>query len=166
MEFVAEYLWDQRETYLPLSHPLGPKHKSILQAYFSSALLDRVKFVELRGKRVPRPSFYEQAAALGIANLPELTHMASLTFVDVIVFNDQLSDRALFHGLVHAAQFQILGLERYTDLFVRAFLRTRAHFNVPIETQAFTLESKFVSHPEAPFSVEDQIRLWARERRY
>jgi len=107
-----------------------------------------------------------EAQVLGIDNLPELTHMASLTFVDVIVFNDLIIERALFHGLVHAVQFQILGLERYTDLFVRAFLRTHAHFTVPLESHTFALESKFVLDPNRHFSVEEQVRLWLREGRY
>ena len=92
--------------------------------------------------------------------------MASLTFVDVIVFNDLIIERTLFHGLVHAVQFQLLGLERYAELFVRAFLRTRAHFSVPLETHAFALESKFAVSPTKPFSVEEQVRLWIREGRY
>jgi hypothetical protein len=92
--------------------------------------------------------------------------MSSLTFVDVIVFNDLLIDRALFHGLVHAVQFQILGLERYADRFVRTFLRTNAHFTVPLETHAFALESKFAVDPRKSFSVEEQVRLWLREGRY
>jgi len=92
--------------------------------------------------------------------------MASLTFVDVIVFSDLIIERALFHGLVHAVQFQILGVERYTDLFVRAFLRTNAHFTVPLETHAFSLASKFAVAPDRAFSVEEQVRLWVREGRY
>ena len=166
VECVSEYLKEQRETYLRASLPLTADQKKLLRPFFSTALLDRVRFLELHGKRIPLPAFYETAQAMGIANLPELTHMASLTFLDVIVFNEQRSDRALFHGLVHAAQFQILGLEHYTNLFVRAFLRTHAHFNVPLESQAFAMESKFVSHPEEPFSVEEEIRLWLSERRY
>ena len=125
-----------------------------------------MRFVELHGNRLPPPPFYDRAKSAGVANLPDTTHMASLTFVDVIVFNEEFSLRALFHGLVHAAQMQILGLERYTDLFVRSFLRTQAHFNVPLERQAFTLEAKFAAHPEGPFPVEEQVRLWLREKRY
>jgi len=166
VECVSEYLKEQRETYLRASQPLSTEQKKLLRPFFSAALLDRVRSLELHGKRIPLPAFYEKAQAIGIANLPELTHMASLTFLDVIVFNEQRSDRALFHGLVHAAQFQILGLEHYTNLFVRAFLSTQAHFNVPLESQAIAMESKFASHPEESFSVEEEIRLWLRERRY
>ena len=86
--------------------------------------------------------------------------------MDVILINDLIIERTLCHGLVHAAQVHILGLERYTDLFVRAFLRTNAHFTVPLETHAFALESKFAVDAQKAFSVEEQIRLWLREGRY
>ena len=163
---VADYLWKQREAYSHRSIPLTSRQRSVLEPFFSAAILDRVRTVELHGRRIAPPPFYMEARVLGIENLPELTHMASLTFVDVIVFNDLIIERALFHGLVHAVQFQILGLERYTDLFVRAFLRTNAHFTVPLESHAFALESKFVLDPGRHFSVEEQVRLWLREGRY
>jgi hypothetical protein len=92
--------------------------------------------------------------------------MSSLTFIDVIVFNDKLSERALFHGLVHAVQFEVLGLERYVELFVRGFFRTKLHIMVPLEAQAFALDSQFARCPEQSFCVEEQVRLWANQDRY
>ena len=166
VECVSAYLWEQREAFLRAGRFLNQDQKEAFRPFFSCSLLERVRLVELQGKRLPPPPFYAKAKSMGVANLPEMTHMSSLTFVDVIVFNEQVSQRALFHGLVHAAQMQILGLERYTDLFVRSFLRTQAHFNVPLERQAFTLEAKFAAHPSEPFPVEEQVRLWLRERRY
>jgi hypothetical protein len=163
---VSDYLRSQRETYFVSGAPLGPRQKEVLEPFFSPVLLDRVRTVELHGWRLPPPPFYPEARALGFDNLPALTHMSSLTFLDVVVFNDLIADRALFHGLVHAAQFQILGLERYADLYVRAFLRTNAHITVPLETQAFALESRFAVDSRTGFSVEEQVRLWVRERRY
>jgi len=163
---VIGYLRNQREQHFSSGAPLSTRHRETLQSFFSPALLEHVRTVELHGRRLPPPPFYLEARSLGIENLPELTHMASLTFVDVIVFNDLIIERTLFHGLVHAVQFHLLGLERYTELFVRAFLRTRAHFSVPLETHAFALESKFAVSPTKPFSVEEQVRLWIREGRY
>ena len=163
---VSEYLWNQREIHLASGAPLAPRQKEMLEPFFSPAVLDRVRTVELHGWPLPPPPFYPDAQALGFDNLPALAHMSSLTFVDVVVFNDLIVDRALFHGLVHAAQFQILGLERYADLYVRAFLRTGAHITVPLETQAFALESRFAVDPDKTFSVEEQVRLWVRDRRY
>lgn len=92
--------------------------------------------------------------------------MNSMTFLDVLVFNEQLTERSLFHALVHSVQFQVLGLERYTELFVRSFVNTRFHFLVPVEAHAFFLESKFARPAAETFSVEDQVRLWDKQNRY
>jgi predicted ABC-type exoprotein transport system permease subunit len=92
--------------------------------------------------------------------------MASLTFLDVVVVNERIADRALFDGLVHAVQFHILGLKRYSDLFVRGFLKTNAPFAIPLEAHALALASRFARNTTAGFSVEEQVRLWIREGRY
>jgi len=135
-------------------------------ALFSAALLDRVKIVALDGQRIPNPPFYEEYRALGFVNLPEVSHMNSLTFLDLVVFHEKVTERCLFHALVHSVQFEVLGLERYANLFVRSFVNTRFHFSVPLEAHAFSLESKFASAPASRFSVEDQVRLWAKQARY
>jgi hypothetical protein len=134
--------------------------------YFSPTLLDQVRIVELQGQRVAAPAVYAQARALGFDNLPEVTHMGSLTFLDVVVFNGTLTERALFHALVHAVQFQVLGLERYTELFVQSFVKTKAHFTVPLEAHVFSLESKFMRPSAERFSVEDHVFRWVTDGRY
>ncbi len=166
LECVSSYLREQRERYLQVAGPLSSEHKAFMWPYFSSTLLDRIRVVELQGARVPTPAFYAQARALGFDNLPELTHMDSLTFLDVVVFNEKLAERSLFHALVHAVQFELLGLERYTELFVRSFVKTKTHFTVPLEAHAFTLESKFARPALKRFSVEDDVRRWIEQDRY
>jgi hypothetical protein len=166
VEYVSSYLRDQRERYLPSAAPLSEQHRAVMRPYFSATLLDQIKVVELHGARIPNPPFYAEAKALGFVSLPDITHMNSLTFLDVVVFNEELTQRSLFHALVHAVQFQILGLERYTELFVHSFVNTRFHFRVPIEAHAFFLESKFARPGAERFSVEDQVRLWVKQNRY
>jgi hypothetical protein len=163
---VSSYLREQRDRYFASAVPLTMHQKALMWPYFSAAMLDRVKVVELNGARIPNPPFYDEARALGFVNLPEITHMHSLTFLDVVAFNERITERTLFHALVHAAQFEVLGLERYTELFVRSFVNTKLHFSVPLEAHAFSLESKFVGAPAHRFSVEDQVRLWMKEARY
>jgi hypothetical protein len=163
---LSSYLCEQREHYLQAAAPLSNHQKALMWPYFSSALLDRIRITELGGKRVPNPPFYQEYRALGFINLPEIAHMHSVTFLDVIVFNEKVTERTLFHGLVHAVQFDVLGLERYCDLFVRSFVNTKLHFSVPLEAHAFSLESKFAGTPAARFSVEDQVRLWEKQARY
>jgi hypothetical protein len=166
IERVASYLQEQRDHYVRSAIPLTNRQKAIMWPYFSAALLDRVRVVELNGERISNPPFYEEARTLGLVHLPEWTHMHSLTFLDVIVFNEKLTERALFHALVHAVQFEVLGLERYTELFVRSFISTKFHFSVPLEAHTFSLESKFAANPAERFSVEDRVRLWVRQNRY
>jgi hypothetical protein len=166
IECVSSYLQEQRDHYLPSAAPLSQQYRSSMSHYFSADLLDQIRVVELHGARLAYPRFYAEAKALGFANLPDITHMNSLTFVDVLVFNEVLTERSLFHALVHAVQFQILGLERYTELFVRSFVNTRFHFLVPMEAHAFFLESKFARPASEKFSVEDQVRQWVQQSRY
>ena len=163
---VSTYLRQQREHYLPRAIPLSNPHKASMWPYFSTTLLDQVRVVELQGQRVPPPPFYAEARSLGFDNLPEITHMDSLTFLDVVVFNEALTERSLFHALVHAVQFQILGVERYTELFVQSFLRTRTHFTVPLEAHAFALTSKFLRPSREKFCVEDYVHRWVNDDRY
>ncbi len=163
---VCTYLRQQREHYLPASRPLIHEHKDLMRPYFAPTLLDHIRFVELQGERVTPPDFYAEARALGFDNLPEITHMDSLTFVDVVVFNEVPSERSLFHALVHAVQFQILGVERYTELFVQSFLRTGTHFTVPLEAHAFALTSKFLLPSREKFSVDDHVLRWVNDDRY
>ena len=163
---VSDYLRQQRGHYLPAAQPLSNQHKARMWPYFSPTLLDQIRFVELKGQRVPAPDFYAAARAKGFDNLPEITHMDSLTFIDVVVFNEELTERSLFHALVHAVQFHLLGVERYTERFVRSFLKTRTHFTVPLEAHAFSLTSKFMLTTPQTFSVEDQVVRWLIDGRY
>jgi hypothetical protein len=163
---ISSYIREQRDRYFPSGIPLSAQRKAIMQPYFSPALLGRIRVVELEGVCIPNPPFYSRVKELGFSNLPNFSQMESLSFVDVAVFNERITDSTLFHGLVHAVQFQILGLQRYSDLLVRGFLRTNAHFAVPLEAHAFALESKFARNGSAGFSVEEQVRLWIREGRY
>jgi hypothetical protein len=163
---VRQYLHDQRKECRPQGLPLSADQCRTMTPFFSPTLLAGIRIVELRNHRVPNPPFYAEAKALGLKNLPELTHMASLTFEDVVVFPTEITDRRLFHALVHAVQFSVLGFERYTEFFVRSFVRTRSHVSVPLEMHAFSLELKFAENPGKPFSVEEMVRLWTNQGRY
>jgi hypothetical protein len=166
VQYVCAYLREQREHYFAAARPLGKPHRTAMRPYFSAQLLDQIRIVELEGRRISTPSFYADARALGFDNLPQVTHMDSVTFLDVVAFNDQLTERALFHALVHAVQFYVLGVERYTELFVQQFVRTKNHFNVPLEAQAFSLASKFMRPARERFSVEDQVLRWVHDGLY
>jgi hypothetical protein len=166
VEWLSSYLRVQRQHYSASARPLDPQPKSAMAPYFSAALLDRVRIVELEGSRVAVPEFFAQVRARGFDNLPDIPHMESLTFIDVVVFNEKLTERGLFHALVHSVQIEVLGLDHYAELWVLGFLKTRAHFTVPLEVHAFSLTSKFLRPAPEKFSVEDEVLRWAADRRY
>jgi len=163
---VSHYLHEQREQFRPDGRPLSENHRVTMTPFFAPALLDKIRIVALEGRRISNPPFYAEARAQGLNSLPEFTHMASLTFEDVVVFHGDIAARTLFHALVHAVQFEVLGLKRYTELFVRGFLRTRSHISVPLEAHAFTLESKFAGDPAQTSSGEEKVSLGSNQPRY
>ena len=165
VDWVSTYLQQERDYYLPVAGPLSNLCRFRMRQYFAPSLLERVRVIELHGARVRVPEFFAQVRALGFEP-PEVTHMDSVTFLDVVAFNQALSERALFHALVHAVQIDMLGLHRYAELWVRGFLRTRTHFTVPLEVHAFSLTEKFLQPAAESFSVEDHVLRWILDDRY
>lgn len=165
VEWLATYLQQQRVHYFPVSEHLSSQHRIMMAPYFAPALLNGVRVIELHGARVAIPDFFTQVRAAGFEP-PEVSHMDSLTFSDVVVFNQQLTLRALFHALVHSVQIQTLGLERYAELWVQSFVRNRTHFTVPLEVHAFSLASRFLNPLAERFSVEEQVLRWRDDGRY
>lgn len=163
---VLLYLQVQREIYYPVGCPLSAECKSELEGFFSPTLLDRVRIVELKERKVANPWFYEEARAKGIENLPDISHKVAVTFLDVVVFNQKMTARDLFHGLVHAAQVKLLGLERFAELFVLGFLHSRSYFLIPLKAHAFALDTRYSENPRARFSVDEEIRRWHTQGRY
>jgi len=163
---VSEYLQEQRDSYFPGGSPLSDHHRSQMERFFKRELLRKVRVLQVEGRQIPEPPCYARARAMGIQNLPSLKHLDSLTIVDVLVFTGPINERELFHALVHAAQVEALGLARYTDLYVRGFLQFNRAFLIPLEAQAFALDTRFATNPEQAFEVEEEIRNWIRDGRY
>jgi hypothetical protein len=156
-KIFTNYLREERERYYSLGKPLKPEIKGFLERFFEPALLSQVRVHMLAGARIPNPPFYQQAQAMGLRNLPDITHQTSLTFLDVLVFNERVTERALFHALVHAVQFQVLGVERYAPLFLQGFLRTQSYFLIPMKAHAFALDCRFAENRTRGFCVETEI---------
>lgn len=83
---AADSLRAQRELFRPNGLPLDKGHRQAMRPFFSDAVLDQARIVSLEGKRVPNPPFYVEARAAGIKDFPDVSHIASLTFEDVLVF--------------------------------------------------------------------------------
>ena len=166
VDSLTKYLREGKELYSQGGQELCKERRLKLMSFFAPVLLNDVRTVELADRRIANPGFYVQAKARGCADLPDITHMASVTFVDTIVFHGPVEERTLFHELVHATQIQLMGLKRYAEYFVRGFLRTGSYFMVPLKAHAFELDARFAKNPLAPFSVVEEVWKWAEEYRY
>jgi hypothetical protein len=163
---VAKYFRQEREVYFRASELLPTEWRTAVQPYFSKSLLESVRVVVLKGARIPPPPFYSEAIALSGGSFPDFVHLASITYVDIIVFHDEITARTLFHGLVHATQMAVLGFDRYAELYVRGFVRERSWIAIPMEVQAFQLDTRFAMSPAEAFSVEEEVKSWAKQGQY
>jgi hypothetical protein len=80
---------------------------------------------------------------MGFSNLPQFSHMAAVTFQDVVVSHEPFSDGLLFHELVHVEQYRQLGISRFAALYVRGFLTGGGYDGIPLESNAYLLGSRF-----------------------
>lgn len=166
---IAEVIANVRqrqEIYLPRSVPLTTEQKQAVHAFFPQQVLNEVRALELKDERVPNPPYHERASKRGYRLMLDFRHMPDLTHPQLMIFQEKLSPRLLFHALVHVMQYAVLGLETYLDLYVRAFMQMGSYPSVPLEAQAFRLDQRYTENPSSVFSVEDEVRQWADQGKY
>jgi hypothetical protein len=131
---AIDYIHAQRDRYLPWSSPLCAEQTAVLRPFFKSRWLRSCSGFEPHERgELPRG--------------PMLQH---------------ITNRALFHGLVHTIQGEGIGVERAIELNVRSFLKTRRQVTNPRFAHAFQLDHRFVHSPASAFSVEDGQSLVRR----
>jgi hypothetical protein len=170
-ELVAQMvLWmqEQRERFLPSSHPLSEEQNRNLQPFFSTETLNRLRVVDASatGQKIPYPPFYEKVRAGGTRVVPDAAHMSAMPFIDVAVFNRKPTLRTLFHTLVHVAQFEIVDLERVMKGYFETLNDSGLWMVVPYEEQAYQLDASYTCDPKDIFSVEKEVREWAASGRF
>ena len=60
----------------------------------------------------------------------------------------------------------LLGMDRYADLYVRGFVKSRSWIAIPLEAQAYQLDARFAVPSTAIFSVEDEVKSWVEQGRF
>ena len=157
---VIENARQREAAYLPRAVGLTEEQKNHVRAFFPGQLLNQVKVLELEGERLLNPAFQQRAEGRGYRLMLDFSHKAQIAHPKLIIFQEKITPRLLFHALVHVTQYAALGLERYLELYVRAFAQTGTYTSVPFEIQAFRLDQHYTEHPERPFSVEEEVRQW------
>jgi hypothetical protein len=162
-EQVAAYIEKQRKIHRPQAAPLSSQQRATMQPFFPASVLDAARLLTLTDHHLPNPDFYSMLAAMGIESkyLPDFSDgIAAITFQDVIISYEPFTDQLLFHELVHAVQYQKLGLDEFAERYVNGFLQGGGYDGVPLEINAYQLDERFAKDPEQKFSVEIEVQKW------
>jgi hypothetical protein len=160
---VSEFIRQQRMKYMPSASPLSPEQKDTMRPFFPEAILDAARLLTLNGTRIQNPDFYDTLVSFGLdaTLLPDFSNsMVAVTFQDVIVSHEPFTDRLLFHELVHVVQYAKLGLSGFSTKYVEGFLQGGGYEGIPLEINAYHLDSQFAANPEKQFSVEAEVQSW------
>lgn len=151
---VASFIREQRHLYARSAQPVGEADRVRLAIHFSAEMLDSTRLVRVRS--LSNPDFYSPLEQLGFTNLPQFRDMAAVTFVDVVVAQQEFTPSLLFHEMVHIVQYRQLGVDKFAELYVRGFLETGEYLSIPLERVAYHLEDMFRLRPDLPIEVEKQ----------
>ena len=89
-----------------------------------------------------------------------------MTFSDVAVSHQPLSDSLLFHEFVHVEQYRQLGISRFAELYVRGFLGGGGYDGIRLELNAYSLGARSESAPGSPFSAESEVGSWIKQGKF
>ncbi len=155
---VEDYILGSRTKYGSNAVSLSPEQRTAMLPFFPAELLDQSRLVRLRDSRVQDPPFYGMARMMGIRNLPSFAATSAVTFVDVIVSHEDFTNSLLFHELVHAVQYSLLGAKEFARRYVNGFLQGGSSEEIPLEKSAYQLESRFSANVAQVFSVADEVK--------
>jgi len=157
---VEDYILHNREKYFARGTPLTSQQLAPLEPFFPADDLQRVRTVFLEGTRIQDPPFYSMARIMGIKNLPSFSDVAAVTFVDVIVSHEAFTPELLFHEMVHVVQYSQMSTTKFASFYVNGFIRGGSYDEIPLEKNAYELESRFRANCQQTFSVADEVKAW------
>jgi hypothetical protein len=154
---VAQYIRAQQDAYRAAAVPLTDGQRMTMAGFFPDTILQTARLCVLRGARVANPDFYPALQQMGFRNLINFDQMAAITFENVVVSHEELTDQLLFHELVHVEQYRQLGIDRFAQLYVQGFLTGGGYDGIPLEMQAYALDARFHRAPATRFDVTSEI---------
>jgi hypothetical protein len=157
----------QRDHHHLAARPLTLVEKHALASFFDGRLLDAV-----RVRRVPlitNPEFYLELARVGLPMPLDFNEMSGITFLDTVLISERHHPQdppavsLLFHELVHAVQYQLLGRDAFVERYVCGWAENAFdYFSIPLERDAYELETRYDTSPATRFCVEAEVRRQLR----
>jgi hypothetical protein len=158
-----QWVSQQRTIFRPLGHLLSDSALATFSNFFDRNLLKNVRVVTVPG--IDNPPFLEQLRpALSQASVPVLdfSSMAAITFVDTILLVESAArdhrDSLVFHELIHVVQYDILGPDKFVELFITGWVNQGFNYAaIPLEMDAYELQYNYESAPGVGFDVQDEV---------
>jgi hypothetical protein len=163
---VEDYILASRKKYWVRASAFSEDQLKPLRAFFPAEVLSGARGLVLSDSRIQDPPFYSMARMMGIRNLPSFSDVAAVTFVDVIVSHEEFTPALLFHEMVHAVQYAEMGSKRFAGLYVSGFIKGGSYEEIPLEKNAYELESRFSGSTNGTFSVADVVRDWMKAGKF
>jgi hypothetical protein len=141
---------------------LNKAEVAVLASFFPADVLTDVRIAAVDS--LENPWFYRVVRRLGIEPPMDMAHAGGIALGDTVVVanygttpDDWYS--LIFHEMVHVMQYAELGLDEFVRRYVRGYLTAGMdYFGIPFEQQAYTLQYRFESAPDVPFSVQEEVR--------
>ncbi len=158
-----KWIKEQRQAYRPRGRRLSDRTIARFTPFFETALLQEVRLVVVPALENPRfleayrTTFEEKAIPL-----LDFTSFSGITYVDTILLVDEFPgadpDATLFHELVHAVQYELLGPEKFVELYIMGWINQGFNYAaIPLEMDTYELQNRFEAAPGDTFSVKDEI---------
>ena len=153
----------QRDHHRPCARPLAAAERAALEPFFEGHILDiaRVGRVPI----VENPGFYEELEARGVSVPLDFADSEGITFVDTVLISQEHHPQdppqlpLLFHELVHAVQYSLLGRDTFVERYVRGWAEAGQDYSAnPLERSADQLQERYKAEPRRAFSVEAEVR--------
>ena len=161
---TAAYIKAQREQFAPLAQPLTPEERAAFKPFFTEAILNTTLFYLKTDGPVESPAFISELNDRGVPFT--LERLKAITFMDVVVAYEKVPAQVQFHELVHAVQYQKLGLKQFANKYLRGLLVKGTYERIPLEANARLLDEAFFKNPSQVFSVEQDVQRWINENKF
>jgi hypothetical protein len=158
-----QWVAQQRMAYRDRGQELSREAAAEFSRYFAPDLLKQVRIALVPA--VDNPAFLEEYRSLfTIFRVPllDFSSMAGITFVDTILLTTGAVGRDLhplvFHELVHAVQYDILGLDKFVEHFINGWVNQGFNYAaIPLEMDAYELQNRYESNPDEAFDVQEEV---------
>ena len=160
-----KWIKEQRQVFRPRGRLLPQQAMERFGPFFEDRLLQKVRLVTVPALENPgfleayRPIFAEKTIPL-----LDFSAMAGITYDDTILLVDRFlgadPSPIIFHELVHAVQYDLLGPDKFVELYLVGWINQGFNYAaIPLEMDAYELQNRYEADPAEPFPVKDEVSL-------